>query len=359
MAVWENIGRPSAVSRICLIRQYLSLALSLPVHCWHGKERYRRAGAVRPDTQRDGEYPKKRIKNLSLMPSSDWVDYIERELDSGIESKTRQGGGDFAEAWRVGLVDGRSIFVKTHLQPPVYFFTTEAAGLEWLRDAGAARIPEVLVVSDNPPCLALEWIEVRTTGARCRKTGEQQFGRELAALHLAGAAHFGRADGRTTGSLALPNGACSCWVDFYAQNRLLPLARLGLDRKILSMADVRRIEDVAKALGEHGARDEKPARLHGDLWAGNRVIDQTGNSWLVDPAAHGGHREFDLAMMRLFGGYDEACFSAYAEVSPLSDGWQDRVPLHQLAPLIVHAIKFGGSYLDATRAALASLAGVG
>lgn len=286
------------------------------------------------------------------MPSSDWVNFIERELGSSIVSKGRLGGGDFAEAWRVGLADSRTIFVKTHKQPPEYFFTTEAAGLQWLRDSGTARVPEVLAVSDNPPCLSLEWIEVNTSGGRSRKAGEQQFGRELAALHLSGAEHFGRADGRTTGSLALPNNACASWVDFYAENRLLPLARLGLDRQVLSEADVHRIERIAKSLGEHGGCDEKPARLHGDLWAGNRVVDKAGSSWLVDPAAHGGHREFDLAMMRLFGGYDEACFSAYSEVSPLDDGWRDRVPLHQLAPLIVHAIKFGGSYISATRSAL-------
>ena len=98
-----------------------------------------------------------------------------------------------------------------------------------------------------------------------------------------------------------------------------------------------------------------PARLHGDLWAGNRLIGAGGISWLIDPASHGGHREFDLAMMRLFGGYDQDFFDAYNEAYPLSDGWQQRIPLHQLAPLIVHAIKFGGGYLQATQNAVAKL----
>jgi len=300
-----------------------------------------------------------RARDATHMPSTDWINFIERVLDCSVVSKTRQGGGDFAEAWQVGLADSRTIFVKTHKQPPENFFTTEAAGLQWLRDSGTARVPEVLAVSDCPPCLSLEWIEVRSTGGRSRKAGEQQFGRELAALHLSGAPQFGRTDGRTTGSLALPNTVCGSWVEFYAENRLLPLARLGLDRQVLSATDVRQIENIARSLGEYGACDEKPARLHGDLWAGNRVVDKTGSSWLIDPAAHGGHREFDLAMMRLFGGYDEACFSAYSEVSPLGDGWQDRVSVHQLAPLIVHAIKFGGSYIPATRSALDSCIATG
>ncbi|HAS10233.1 MAG TPA: fructosamine kinase, partial [Acidimicrobiaceae bacterium] len=100
---------------------------------------------------------------------------------------------------------------------------------------------------------------------------------------------------------------------------------------------------------------EPPARLHGDLWAGNRLVDRDGRSWLIDPAAHGGHREFDLAMMRLFGGFGAACFAAYDDVHPLADGWEARVPLHQLAPLVVHAIKFGGGYVAGTERALAQL----
>ena len=108
-----------------------------------------------------------------------------------------------------------------------------------------------------------------------------------------------------------------------------------------------------------GERDVGPqvhqptaARLHGDLWAGNRLVDDAGRSWLIDPAAHGGHREFDLAMMRLFGGYGPDCFGAYEDDHPLADGWERRVPLHQLAPLVVHAIKFGGGYAGATERAL-------
>jgi fructosamine-3-kinase len=97
---------------------------------------------------------------------------------------------------------------------------------------------------------------------------------------------------------------------------------------------------------------ETPARLHGDLWGGNRVIGSGGVSWLIDPAAFGGHREFDLAMMRLFGGFGEECYAAYAEVAPLAPDWESRIPLHQLAPLVVHSIKFGGPYVAATERAL-------
>ena len=114
---------------------------------------------------------------------------------------------------------------------------------------------------------------------------------------------------------------------------------------------------MADRLPELGGPTEPPARLHGDLWAGNRLVGADGENWLIDPAAHGGHREFDLAMMRLFGGFGADCFAAYADVFPLADGWERRVPLHQLAPLAVHAIKFGGAYVGATQHALAVVLG--
>ena len=100
---------------------------------------------------------------------------------------------------------------------------------------------------------------------------------------------------------------------------------------------------------------EPPARLHGDLWGGNLHVDDDGAPVLIDPAVYGGHREMDLAMMRLFGGFGPSCFAAYDEVFPLADGWQARVPLHQLAPLVVHAIKFGGGYVASSDRALDAL----
>jgi fructosamine-3-kinase len=113
------------------------------------------------------------------------------------------------------------------------------------------------------------------------------------------------------------------------------------------------LERLTGRLAEVGGPPEPPARLHGDLWAGNRLVDARGTSWLIDPAAHGGHREFDLAMMRLFGGFGEECFTAYADAAPLAAGWEDRVSLHQIAPLVVHAIKFGGGYGPAAVDAIA------
>lgn len=204
-------------------------------------------------------------------------------------------------------------------------------------------------MADDPPaCLVMAWVD---EGPRAG-TDEAAFGRALAALHGTGAPSFGRTDRRTTGSLALPNDPAESWSAFYADRRLRPLAARAADRGSLPMSAIDRLLAVAHDPARWGAADERPARLHGDLWAGNRIVDRAGRSWLVDPAAHGGHREFDLAMMRLFGGFGPEAFAAYAEVSPLEPGWEARVDLHQLAPLVVHAIKFGGGYASAVEAAL-------
>lgn len=275
-------------------------------------------------------------------------------LGSPVVSMAVVHGGDVAAAYRVSLADGRQVFAKTHPSAPAGFFTTEATGLTWLRAAAAVPVPAVLAVADEPvPMLVLAWIDVG--GGRGDDALEVAFGRGLAALHDAGAPSFGREDRRTTGSRALPNEPQSTWAEFYATDRLLPLARLARDGRALSPSAIAGLERLAASLGrfDDGA---PPARLHGDLWAGNRLVARDGTSWLIDPAAHGGHREFDLAMMRLFGGFGPACFAAYEEAHPLGAGWAERVELHQIAPLVVHAIKFGGGYVAAAERAIARYA---
>ena len=282
---------------------------------------------------------------------------VAEELGLGVLGSGRVSGGDVAEAYRVELADGRVVFAKTHADPPPNFFSTEATGLAWLanaaRDAaGAPRgtsglaVAHVLAVADD--LLVLAWIDEGRPG----RVTESEFGRGLAQLHRVGTTTFGRSDRRTTGSRALPNEPTATWAEFYARNRLEPLARLAHDGGALDASSISRLLSVSGRLGEFGASEEPPALLHGDLWAGNRLIDGDGVSWLIDPAAHGGHREFDLAMMALFGGFGDDCWRAYDHEFPLADGWRDRVPVHQLAPLVVHAVKFGGGYAAAVDRAL-------
>ncbi len=228
-------------------------------------------------------------------------------------------GGDVAAAYRVELADGSRVFAKTHPHPPANFFTTEANGLSWLREAGTLPVPEVLHVADGderePAMLVLEWIDEGRQGV----DGDDAFGDALARLHAAGAPSFGREDRRTTGSRGLPNEPQPSWSAFYASNRLLPLARLARDGGALSPATIERLERLAVGLDRFDD-GEPPSRLHGDLWGGNRLIDRAGRSWLIDPAAHGGHREYDLAMMRLFGGFGAGAFARLPRAVPVGGG---------------------------------------
>jgi len=280
--------------------------------------------------------------------SETWQQSAEAQLGQIITEKRPLSGGDFATAYSATLASGQQIFVKTHKSPPPFFFSTEATGLKWLRESGCVNTPQVLAVSDDPPYLALEWV---SAGRATAKT-EVQLGAALAELHRSRWSQFGRPDKMTTGSLGVPNNKCDSWAQFYATQRLLPLADIAEQREALTQNDCKMLRWVAERLDQLEVPDELPSLLHGDLWAGNRVVDTNGASWLIDPAVHGGHREFDLAMMQLFGGYERDCFSSYHEVYPLEPGYQARVPLHQLAPLVVHAIKFGGSYKSAVREAL-------
>jgi fructosamine-3-kinase len=284
---------------------------------------------------------------------------VVNDLDADVRTTRRLSGGDVAESYRMELADGRTVFAKTHRNPPAGFFTTEASGLRWLREPTVIPVPEVLAVSDGddgwPPRLVLEWIDEAGRGS---SEAEAEFGRALARLHRTGAPAFGRQDRRTTGSLALPNDPCETWVEFFGERRLEVLLRIARDREALSSSALTKLERTIERLDTIGGVPEPPARLHGDLWAGNRLVDRSGRSWLIDPACHGGHREYDLAMMRLFGGFGPECVAGYIGEWPLADGWQARVPLHQLAPLAVHAIKFGGGYPAATEQALDAVSSI-
>jgi fructosamine-3-kinase len=271
--------------------------------------------------------------------------------------ETPVSGGDICAAYRLTLDDGNSVFAKSwpeHARTPLPdgFFAAEAAGLRWLRAAGAVPVPEV--IADLPELLVMEWVEPGEPTAE----SAERFGRELAALHRSGAAAFGADWPGFIGALPQDNAPSpGPWSAWFAETRLLPYLRRSVDDGALAAADVALVERVIARIDTCGG-DEPPARIHGDLWPGNVLWGADGRAWLVDPAAHGGHRETDLAQLALFGGapYRELILAAYQEVWPLADGWVARVPLHQLHLLLVHTALFGGAYRDAVvRAAAAVL----
>ncbi len=163
-------------------------------------------------------------------------EHVEHALGVEVVAATRVHGGDVAASFAVDLADGRRVFAKTHPTAPAGFFTTEATGLRWLHEPGVVLVPEVLAVSDEPPLLVLEWIDV----GRPIDTTERALGRTLADLHRTGAATFGRDDRRSTGSRGLPNEPCVDWATFYATQRIAPLARMAREADALIRARAHR-----------------------------------------------------------------------------------------------------------------------
>lgn len=251
-------------------------------------------------------------------------------------------GGDINRAERMTLADGRELFVKHRPGAPAGMYAAEAAGLAWLAQAGALRTPAVVAVGEAAPprFLALEWIARGRPGPG----HDEALGRGLAALHRAGAPAFGLGEDNFIGSLPQRNAPLPAWPAFYAERRLAPMAQAAVEAGALPASFLEALERLRPRLPDLCGPPEPPARLHGDLWGGNAMSDAGGAPVLIDPAVYGGHREVDLAMMRLFGGFGQRVFAAYAEAHPLADGHADRVELHQLYPVLVHVVLFGGGY---------------
>ncbi|MFI5780867.1 fructosamine kinase family protein [Nocardia sp. NPDC051570] len=258
-------------------------------------------------------------------------------------------------AWtlhRARLADGRDIFVKTldphRLSDAGPALTAEAASLRWLGEGDIdGLIPELLAA--DATTLILPWLPetAPTTSAADR------LGHALAELHARTPESFGAPWPGFIASLPQDNSQHTGeWGSWYAEHRLTPL--LCLAAPTLGEEGVRLIDRVITGIDALSGPPEPPARIHGDLWSGNIRWTAQG-ARLIDPAAHGGHRETDLAMLTLFGApHLDRILAAYQETAPLKEGWRQRIPLHQLYPLLVHVVLFGGSYramtLDAARA---------
>jgi fructosamine-3-kinase len=258
------------------------------------------------------------------------------------------GGGDINDAYLAELEDGRRAFVKTRAGAPPGEYAAEAAALRWLGEPGALGVPEVLGVSET--LLALEWLEEGPAGDAA------DLGGGLARVHTAGADAVGGADPLRIGPLALPNEPLDDWPRFYAERRLRPLLAPARERGALSAEGARAVERGCDRIAEIAGPPEPPARLHGDLWSGN-VLWSGGRPYLIDPVAYGGHREVDLAMLRLFGSPGPRFLAAYEDIAPLADGHEDRVALYQLFPLLVHTVLFGGGYGGSAERAARQYAG--
>ena len=285
-----------------------------------------------------------------------WRPAIESALGAGIVDRRAVAGGDIGRSERVMLDDGRVLFVKTYApstgaEDALGPGEAERQGLEWLAEAAAIRIAHPVAAGRD--WIALDWIE----RAPPAPDHDEALGAGLARLHARGAQAFGLARDNVLATLPQSNRRHDTWARFYAEERIAPLAaradRAGLLPRGLSDRLARLGDEMERLVGP----PEPPARLHGDLWSGNAMTDERGAPCLIDPAVYGGHREIDLAMMRLFGGFSPRVFDAYEQIHPLAPGWARRVPLYQVWPLLAHVCLFGRGWVaqldDAVTAGLA------
>jgi len=276
---------------------------------------------------------------------------VGRALGAPVERARRIAGGDINDAWRLLIAGGSEAFLKSRPDARPGEYEAEAAGLEWLGEpAGGLPVPEVLAVigEEGVRALVLGWVEEGSLDGG----GEELLGSGLARIHAAGAPGFGalppgapgvalRFGGVELAAVAVAAGAS--WADHYAA-RLDALRAEAVRCGRIGPGEAAAVASVVERMAELAGPEEPPARVHGDLWSGNVLAGADGRPWLIDPAAHGAHREIDLAMLRLFGTVSARTLSAYEDVRPLASGHEERVRLWQIQPLLVHAILFGGGY---------------
>jgi len=255
-------------------------------------------------------------------------------------------GGDINQAARFSA-NGTRYFVKWSQQSPPAMFPAEADGLRRLGETDEIRVPAVIALGEAdgacPAYLVLEWIE--TGGARSHDATMEDFGARLAAMHRHTASQHGLEIDNFIGRLPQRNAPDPAWTVFYRDQRIRPQMEMARQRGLLPKRRedlLTRLMDRLPALLDDTAI--QPALLHGDLWGGNYLIDDQGNAVLIDPAVYYGHREMDLAMTALFGGFSRRFYEAYATAYPLDPGYDERQPLYQLYYILAHLNLFGESY---------------
>ncbi len=251
-------------------------------------------------------------------------------------------GGDINQAFKLETSSGL-FFLKQNSNRYKGMFQKEFNGLLTLSETSAIKVPGPFATGDDSTdqWLVMEWLKTGPPATNFWET----FGKQLALLHRNTSTDFGFYESNYIGSVQQLNDKCATWKEFYATQRILPMMMTALQLNKCNKNDLEEAILVCKKVDSIFS-EEPPALLHGDLWSGNFLIDENGNAAIYDPAVYYGHREMDLGMTLLFGGFDSAFYLHYHETYPLEKNWRERVGLCQLYPLLVHLILFGGHYYN-------------
>lgn len=267
-------------------------------------------------------------------------------LNEKVKSATPVGGGDINKAFLVRTQSGSYFLKYNDASRFPRMFETEALGLKLLKKPGAPRVPEVIAhgESGQHTWLLIEYIWQGSYG----KNFWDDFGFALAQLHKNSSEFFGLDHDNYIGSLPQSNKNHQTWPEFFVEERLGKQLEMARKKGLVDSALMRNFENLFKAIPSIFPQ-EPPALVHGDLWSGNFMCDTHGNPCIIDPAVYYGFREMDISMSKLFGGFASRFYEAYHEIFPMSPGWQQRLDICNLYPLLVHVNLFGSGYLGSVR----------
>ncbi|MCA1751690.1 MAG: fructosamine kinase family protein [Cryomorphaceae bacterium] len=290
--------------------------------------------------------------SLNQKLKSELSDALQKHIGSPapISSVQSVGGGSINDAYRIAA-GGQLFFVKVNAANRYpQMLAKEAKGLRFIAENSHFKVPKVFEVgrTGDLQFIAMEFIQ---------STAEapdywEQFGAELARMHRYSADHFGLDYDNYMGSMVQLNKRSEKWADFFVEQRLLPQIKAARDAGKADQAMVRGF-DLLFSRAENLFPVEPPAAVHGDLWSGNFMTGADGHATIFDPAVYFGHREVDIAMTRLFGGFDSGFYRGYLAEYPLESGWEERVDIANLYPLMVHVNLFGGGYAAQVKSVLA------
>lgn len=266
---------------------------------------------------------------------------------AAIKRRIPVSGGDINRAYALELSDGTKVFMKSNLRENKSFFKAESEGLEAMRKTGTIRVPQVIAsgTDGGEAFLLLEYIE----SGRGNRQSSEELGTGLAMMHLADTAgfvqggNFGFASDNYIGAGKQINTPKQNWIDFFVECRLRPQFERAL--RYFGAEERRKIDLFLSRVERYLEEPSKPALLHGDLWAGNYMIDADGHPWLIDPAVYVGHAEADLAMTELFGGFDRTFYDAYRSIAGIDHEYESRRDIYNLYHLLNHLNLFGTGYL--------------
>ena len=298
---------------------------------------------------------------------------------AGVEARRPVGGSDLNRVYRLTLSDGTEFFAKTNSSSLLPMYEAEAEGLAAMRATGTIGVADVLGIGLEPAAfgqdaafLLLRWMD---SGSR-RADFWEVFAEELAGMHAAdtsfvfakpgdalsnaaasSGARYGFSIDNYIGSTPQINTPKDSWVDFFRECRLHPQVRMAYDAGYLERSAMRQADAVMEQLEFLLPEPDYPSLLHGDLWGGNYMTGPDGRAWLIDPATYVGHREADLAMTELFGGFAPAFYSSYRQIAHIDPEYDDRRDLYNLYHLLNHVNLFGYSYVGSVERTLERFGG--